>query len=429
MRRGIPLFAARVQRRGVTLVILTVLLLVLIAFVSLAVDFGRLRLARAQLQNSADASARASAWCITLAGKGEINLVDEALLAAAKMELDNAIIDNDPASNQRYDKGLTLDSTELSEDVLFGIWNPSTKTWTNVNDLPPDPKSNIDPRQRANSVRTWARRTKERDNPVKLIFAPVVGTFTKDEERTATVYVDGDPRTDYGFVGIDGVFSNGTKATINGGVISDGNIDLGNGDVNGNARPGITGSIIQGPDSEISGWTANMDTLIKPLYPPVMTVPTTTPKPVLLVPGTSTFTLIGGSNVGSPGMYEWAQPKTGQTDFVVNGYVRIYVTSETLELKRINVSFKNPTTLDPKTTPSRLEYYMVGAATDVYYEGNTQVYAHIYAPQCNILLAGTADFFGWAIGKTLTYKGISSYNYDRTLTIPGGSAFKLHMIQ
>src|SRR5438874_2181592 len=56
--------ASQRQRRGMSVVLLCFALVALIAFVSLAVDMGRFRLARTQLQTAADAAALASAHAL-----------------------------------------------------------------------------------------------------------------------------------------------------------------------------------------------------------------------------------------------------------------------------------------------------------------------------------------------------------------------------
>src|SRR5690242_19000059 len=52
------------DRRGISLVLVGFALVVLVGFVSLAVDIGRLRLANAELQTAADAAARAGAFAL-----------------------------------------------------------------------------------------------------------------------------------------------------------------------------------------------------------------------------------------------------------------------------------------------------------------------------------------------------------------------------
>src|SRR5205823_12242548 len=157
-----------------------------------------------------------------------------------------------------------------------------TKKWQPIGDGGA-PATVNDPRRRGNAVQITARRTKERNHPIPLIFAPVIGKFTTDINRDAIAYIHGGP-SNFGFVGIDHVDSNGNGATIDsmvygrngtgGGVGSDGYINLGNGDVYGDARPGTGQKLIQKNNSDVTGWTAPLDYTLagRPEYWPV-TVP------------------------------------------------------------------------------------------------------------------------------------------------------------
>src|SRR5439155_26217065 len=94
--------------------------------------------------------------------------------------------------------------------------------------------------------------------------------------------------TNFGFVGLDYVQSKGNGAQIDGhawpstardsggSVASNGNIDLQNGDVYGDARAGMatsstTPAISQGPNSILTGWTATLDYTLS--YPVVDSMP------------------------------------------------------------------------------------------------------------------------------------------------------------
>ena len=83
---------------------------------------------------------------------------------------------------------------------------------------------------------THARRIQGRDNPIPLVFAPVIGVFGSDIQREATAYVTGGS-DHFFFVGIDYIASNGNKAVITGSAASDGDINPGNGDIIGDAPP------------------------------------------------------------------------------------------------------------------------------------------------------------------------------------------------
>jgi hypothetical protein len=77
-----------------------------------------------------------------------------------------------------------------------------------------------------------------------------------------------------------------------------------------------------------------------------------------------------------------------------------------------------------------LEFYALGSTPQsVSQNGNQQFWAHIYAPQCTVDLGGTADFTGWAIGKTLSFEGNSTFTYDGTQNVVTGHPYVIHLVQ
>jgi len=245
------------SRRGLSIIYVALFLVVLIGIVSLGVDVGRVRLARAEVQNAADAAAHSGARSLPV---GQTAVEDAAVQAAA----DNAVIDQDDSTGHRINQGLEIFP---EDDVEVGIWDPNARTFTALDD---NGGTRTDERRAANAVHVIGRRIQARNNPIPLIFAPVVGVFHTDVTQQAIAYVHGGPDR-FGFVGLDFVDSNGNTANIdsvllpslarreNGGVASNGDIDLRNGDVYGDVRPGVGKDLTQGPNSLITGWTADLD--------------------------------------------------------------------------------------------------------------------------------------------------------------------------
>jgi Flp pilus assembly protein TadG len=381
-----------------------------------------MRLASAELQTAADAAARAGARSLaTLADTPQTSL--DVLHEAYNTALMNKAIDNPSSGGQRVDSGVALD---INQDIQFGTWSPSAHTFT----FSPATSNNPDPRRGANAIKVEARRLKSRGTPLKLIFAPVLGVMTSDVERDATAYITGGNGGNFGFIGLQSVISNGDKAHIFGGTASDGTINLRNGDVLstntvvGDARPGMpTGStvpqLLQKNNSQVDGWTANLDYQLTPLYPPIMVAPGNA---LAITPGASTYTFTGGSDAAHQVFYKGNVPD----NIIVNGYVRIYFTNPDLNLKQINVTWQNPAT----PNAARLEFYALGSTPQsVSQNGNQQFWAHIYAPQCTVDLGGTADFTGWAIGKTLSFEGNSTFTYDGTQNVVTGHPYVIHLVQ
>jgi Flp pilus assembly protein TadG len=418
------------DRRGISLVLVGFALIVLVGFVSLAVDVGRLRLANAQLQTASDAAARAGAWSLPYNPKvtdATQDVINEAVTASLANPVINQSSTPDTNHFDRQDAGVVPDTTK---DIRFGVWNPVLHSFTVITGTG---RVGNDPRRGANALRVQVLRTAQRHSPVKLIFAPILGVFTKDAGETATAYIDGGPVGGYGFVGLDSVSSNGNKATLYGGVASDGNINLINGDVRnttttiGEARPGMPDasgnySVTQGPNSNVLGSTAPLNYKLAPSYPPVTSVPpnvtTQIPKDYILTNG--------GSDAAHAFPYFGTIGK--HTNLTIYGYVKLYIT-KSFDLKDIDsITWKNPTT----PSAARLEIIMTGTAPQVSYVGtygNTDFYAHIYAPQCDVELGGGANFYGWAIGKTLSFQGTSTFTYDGTRDPPTPGTYALHLVQ
>lgn len=130
------------RSHGISLVYLVAFLVVLSAFTSLAVDLGRVQLAKTELRRAADGAARAGA-----AGLGTDTF--EAARLARQFAMAN-LVDGSP---------LELNATQ---DIVFGRWSPLDQTFTAGG-------SNI------NAIHILARRTQERGNAVPMMFASLVG--------------------------------------------------------------------------------------------------------------------------------------------------------------------------------------------------------------------------------------------------------------
>src|SRR5215207_2484007 len=187
--------ALLVRRRGVSILFVIIFLVVLIAFVSLAVDVGRVRLARAELQTAADAAARAGARSLPASNQA---VVGEATYAGTQ----NPVIDSEDANadhmGERTNPGVALDE---NDDIHVGVWVEATDgAPAQFKEIVDDPTTRRDERREASAVRTWGRRLEERGNPVPLIFAPILGVLSTNIERHAVAKITGGPAL-FGFVG------------------------------------------------------------------------------------------------------------------------------------------------------------------------------------------------------------------------------------
>ena len=137
-----------------------VIFTLLMAFVSLGVDYARVQLAKTELQTATDASARYAAAGLKNILNGQTAAIGNAVAAAR----DNTV-DGTP---------LVLDA---AADVKLLVWNTSTHTYT----VTSDPDS-------ANAVMVQGHRIKARNNPIPLTFAKLIGMNSCDINASAIAF-------------------------------------------------------------------------------------------------------------------------------------------------------------------------------------------------------------------------------------------------
>jgi hypothetical protein len=152
----ISLLPHQSRRRGMVLVYVSILLVVLVGFVSLSVDLGRAQVAQTQLQSAADAAARYGAVGLENILYG----VSAAANNAAASGLDN-LVDGTPLIIQ-------------SSDVQIGIWNKTTRTFTVVS----DPTT-------ANAVKVSAVRSAARGTAIPMTFLKLLGRSSFDLQASS----------------------------------------------------------------------------------------------------------------------------------------------------------------------------------------------------------------------------------------------------
>jgi hypothetical protein len=132
----------RSPRRGATLLLAALLMVLLLAVVAFAVDIGRIVLVRTQLQVAADSAALAAASEVT------DSLADRVAIA------------------QRYADAHRAGGTAVklnAADVVFGVWDYQDRTYTASDSL-------------VNAIQVTARRDKSSGGRVPLLFGRVLGT-------------------------------------------------------------------------------------------------------------------------------------------------------------------------------------------------------------------------------------------------------------
>jgi hypothetical protein len=399
------------QRRGLSILYVVVMMFLLIGFVAFAVDLGRMRLARSQLQTAADASARAGASGLPFIVKGNANPpFDRAKLCAEK--------------NICLSDAVSLNATA---DVQLGIWDPTKREYTALNSAF---------WQDADAITVTTRRISARSNPIKLYFAGILGFPAHSIETTAIAYVKGNPKLGYGVIGLNGITSNGNKATIdsydgsggktyspatkasNGNVASNGNIDLGNGDISGDARAG--GDVIKGPNANVTGWQAPLDQTL--VFPPITSIPSGA---TVLKPNKNQKTvMLQGGTASNPKVYQYTQSQPFKFDIAATGYSELYVQAE-LDLGNATVAGLLGAAIDPL----KIKIFVVGNH-DVTIGGNPKQYMELYAPQSNITIKGVSVFYGSMVGKTVNFQGTSDIHYDQSdlygTKLPG---YQIHLVK
>jgi Flp pilus assembly protein TadG len=146
------------RHRGMAMIYVCMIILVMVGFVSMAVDLGRVQVAQTQLQTATDACARYGALGLTNILYGQ----SAAAANAAAAGLDNNV-DGSP---------LIIDQTN---DVQIGIWTSATRTFTPVTDP-----------TLANAVRVTGRKLAARGTAIPMTFLSLLGRPTFDITAQST---------------------------------------------------------------------------------------------------------------------------------------------------------------------------------------------------------------------------------------------------
>ena len=400
------------NRLGLSTIYVLVIFVVLVALVSLGVEVGRVHLVRMQLQTAADSAARAGASGIALS---QDVAVDRAVSFAAENFADG--------------QSVALDE---GQDIEFGLWDPGSRTL--------DSSVSFD---EADAVRVTAYRTEDRDNATPLIFARLVGKDHANVSVQAIAKVSPGTKR-YGIVGLDFINFHGNHAHTdsynsdngpyggsnvleNGDIASNGNIDVQNGDVHGEAHPGVGQDITFSPNGFATDDTSDLDVPLN--YPPAQLgdAATVNDNGLLVgagspynqankrfrLTGNGSFTLPAGT-VGDPNIYYFTELDVGgNTTLTITGPVRIFVNGPiTINGNMDNVSDK----------PAYLEIKSV-SSSPITISGNGELFADIYAPQSPVTLngggTGPGQIFGAVIGKSITMNGQGAdIHYDESLDGP-----------
>jgi Flp pilus assembly protein TadG len=381
------------DRRGASLIYIGIAMFAITGIVSMGVDIGWIRVARSQLQTAADASALA----------GALSLPDADATAAKNKAISFA-------QDSSYDFAGSQVSMQ-SGDITLGLYWTPDKTFYAVGETIPG-QGNSDyvvQENDSNAMRVIGNRTAARSNPLPLFFARIFGRTQIDVTATATAYVRGGPTgTSYGIVGLSGIDSNGNNASIdsylppnitplraNAKVASNGDIDLGNGDIYGDARPGIGHHVFGRPNSVVTGYTAPLtETLVFP--------PASAPGGAIPLGNFSESTLAAGIYTATK-----FDPLDG---FIVTGGVaEVYVTGDVTLSGNININ---------AGLASNLRIYVIGNH-QIKTNGISTIRCWLYAPTSTMRMVGTTDFYGAIVAESINFLGTGMIHYDESHS--GGS--------
>jgi Flp pilus assembly protein TadG len=379
-----PARLGRTRRRGIAIVYVAVLITLLMGFCSLAVDVGRIQVAKTELRRAADAAGRAAAADLGVS-------VAQAQTDAAKFAAAN-----------------TCDGTPVvvsASDVEFGLWNDTNKTFTVLSGTA---------RSTATAVRVTASRTTAKGNSISLFFGSIIGRGTCDVSAQC---IARSSTTGFSIVGLNSLTTGNAHglpkfdswnsaagpyttypAGSHGNASSNGNITLLSGTkINGDARPGI-GKTISSTGSTITGSTAPLTYTLN--FPAPVPGPAATTNNNANLPSayfnssTRNFSTPSGASLTIPGgTYYVNNVSWTDTTFNFTGPVVFYITGTTFFTQ-------NNLTTTYQNLPANLKFEVVNAAT-VTYDFDQSCYAVLYAPLSNVTTLGFADDYGAVVGNNL----------------------------
>ena len=372
-----------------TLVWGVVIFTALMAFVSLAVDLGRVQLVRTELQQAADAAARYAAVGFA---QGVQAAQDHAIAVARE--------------NRAGEWTVALDR---EQDVEFGAWDASSKTFSPLTGAA---------RAGAGAIRVTARRVARRGTAVPLLFTRWIGVPTCDVTARAIVTRGAIPSafvsmTDLSVKNSLLVASYDSAVTVHpdasnhaakGMLGANGSITAKNG--------AVFGPLVLGPDA-----THNLDPDVDPVVldqaipPPPLdfsAAPATNPGGVpeaLVVSGTRT--LAGGT-------YHFTSITLGHNaTLTFSGPATIYVDG--------SVTFDNSGSIVASgEIPGNLKIRQRGAGTT--FGGSkangVTVVADLVAPQTDFSAKNNAHIRGRAVVRSFDAKNDAELYYDERLYVP-----------
>lgn len=370
-------------------------MIALLAVCSLAVDFGRVQVAKAELRRAADAAARAGAAGLP-----------------------------DPTETTRlartFAQANTADGQAISvvdaQDIEVGTWNAWTRKFTKL--IGADLAG-------ADAVRVTLRRTAQRGNAVPLTFGRLIGISSCDVPAFAVARYSWAKGP--GVVGIDGVTMKGGDL-VNSYDSSKGSYTSqpsGSDVVVGSNQPiymngscVVEGDVYCPPEPALPGDKVTGDKLnfTDQLKYDAATLPAGayTDHGSVTLNGGAVMTLTAGTHVMND------LRMTGGAVINVTGAAKLYIRGEF----RMDGNSRLSASGD---RPQNLEIYVVGSGkVDL---ARNDLYAVLYAPQSQVEMNGNSNFFGLMIARTLDMNGNNTIHFDETLPVPPVGSPRILLVQ
>ncbi len=389
----------KTARRGAIVIMSAFCLAAIVAFLAFSIDLGYIVVTEAELQNAADAGAKAGARKLN---EGRNAAIAAAISWAGKNRAAGEFV------------GIT------TEDVEIGQWDGSTATFTVLPEDAPDAP---------NAIRVTCRRTTSRGNPLTLFFARFIGSDEAFLNASATscikpyrcgliigltkVSMSGSSHTD-SYYSEAGAYDPAT-AGANGHVCSNGDIKMsGSTAIRGNGHPGPDGQVDSSSSIGVLGSTDPLDDpLVFPATDPGdaawsndnASIPTSDDGVQPLDSGE--FTLSGGDGVDlPPGTYYFSKMSlSGGSLIRISGPTMIYVTGD---CNLSGGSVANLTLL-----PKNLQLFAMGSKCVI--SGGSQFHGVVYGPTAKVEHSGDSDFFGSIVAGELVLSGSGGIHADESL--------------
>jgi Flp pilus assembly protein TadG len=363
------------------MIYLMVILTVIFALASFAIDYGRVQLSKTQLQISTDAAAR---WAALVVNSGKSAVVARANAAAA----DNKVNGVAP--------------TFSNSDVVLGKWNSTTRVFT----------PNATP---VNAVKISGT------SVIPLMLGNVVN------KPSVTVHVSAVARTESisGVIGLSGIdfknnafvgsYDSGVNPNPTSGTASSNAKLSSNGSILGEKNGMLKGSVTLGPSGSLSAssWTVTGQTTNQSSVIAAPSMPAWNPS---ANPGSITngdYVHNGGTLNG--GTY-WFNSLTVNGALSFNGPATIYVNGD------ITMDGNNNTITAYNDRPGNLKMYQLGTGRLFTVKNNGSIKAVLVAPGSAFEANNGLSLYGLAVFGSLTFKNNVDIFFDESAAIEATAA-------